>query len=156
MGRFLPRLSARLPTLAFIVSLLAVVVSSPAAVARQTDVTNSVTITKSAMVLHRGTQTYDLRVTLKNKTTSALLGPVQLAVNISGAGVTLLNADGTTDSGAPYISFASDAGQLGAAQEIVRVLRFKNPQAVKFGTTFSVLANIGNVFFPGQNVTVAS
>jgi uncharacterized protein len=75
-------------------------VSLPAA----TDISASVAVAGSGFIFNRGTQTYNGTVSVKNTSGSAITGPIQVFVNISGTTLTLVNATGKQGGLLPYIT----------------------------------------------------
>ena len=68
------------------------------------DVTASMKISISGLLLNRGTQLYTGTITLTNLTANAISGPIQLFFNGLATGVTLVNATGSQGGVLPYIT----------------------------------------------------
>jgi uncharacterized protein len=86
------RLSDHDPEVAF--------VSLPAA----TDISSSVNVAGSGFIFNRATQTYNGTVSVKNTSGSAIAGPIQVFVTISGTTLTLVNATDKQGGLLPYIT----------------------------------------------------
>jgi hypothetical protein len=93
------------------------------------DVGASVRMTQQGATLNRTTGKYVGGVTVANTGTTALAGPLWLALNGLTSGVTLDNAGGTT-GGAPYVVVA---GPLNPGATLTVPLTFTNPNRVAIG-----------------------
>lgn len=96
-------------------------------VANVVDVSNSVLVQRSGLVLNRSTQRFNGTVTLTNQGGVALSGPLQLQLDGLPAGVSLANASGSHD-GSPYIT--ATTGNLAAGASITVPVSFSNPNKV--------------------------
>jgi uncharacterized protein len=75
-------------------------VSLPAA----TDVSASASVANTGLLFNRATQTYNGTVSVKNISGSAITGPIQVFVNLSGTALSLVNATGKQGGLLPYIT----------------------------------------------------
>ncbi|MBI5119134.1 hypothetical protein HZA56_21930 [Candidatus Poribacteria bacterium] len=86
--------------------------------------------------------------TIRNDTTGTLIPEVRLIVESisSDPSVTVANADGVTDDGKPYFDFSALLGadnELGPGETTgIKVIRFNNPNQVRFRWTYSVCAYV--------------
>jgi hypothetical protein len=106
----------------------------------ETDVTGKVSLTKSALSYDRLNKTSYLDVSLKNISSDVLLIPIKVVIeSISDSGVKVTNADGTTATGKPYFSYATQSGQLLSNQSSsAKKWVFSNPKSARFTYTYSV------------------
>jgi hypothetical protein len=93
------------------------------------DVGASVKMTQQGATLNRATGKYVGGVTVTNTGSTALTGPLWLALNGLTAGVTLDNANGST-GGAAYVQVA---GPLNPGATVTVPLTFTNPNRVAIG-----------------------
>jgi uncharacterized protein len=100
-----------------------------------TDVTSSVRIAISGLLLNRATQLYNGTVTLTNTSASAIGGPIQLFFNGLPAGVTLANATGSQGGVLPYIT---SAGALAPGASITIPVQFQVAAGARVGYTNNV------------------
>ena len=109
------------------------------------DVTSAIAITYSGITLNPTTRRYVQTVTLKNKTSSTITGPISFVLDQLTPGVTLDTPSGTTDlmlpSGSPYINAAVN---LASGQSTSIQLRFTNTGNVAFSYQARVLAGTGS------------
>jgi predicted extracellular nuclease len=96
------------------------------------DVTGSVKIARSGLVVNRLTSKYSGSVTFTNTTGAALAGPLQFRLDGLSAGVTLDGATGT-QNGAPYITLPVSSLAPGASVTVTTT--FTNPGKVNVGFT---------------------
>lgn len=88
-----------------------------------TDVTASVKIVQSGLLINRFTSKYSATVAFTNTSGAALAGPLTFRLDGLSAGVTLDNASGT-QNGAPYITLP---GGLAAGASVTVTTTFSNP-----------------------------
>jgi hypothetical protein len=86
---------------------------------------NQIATTASGLAYSRVSQTFDGTVTVKNISSSAISGPLQIVFFGMPAGVTLVNAAGNL-SGTPYMTVPAIAG-LAPGQSVTVSAQFKNP-----------------------------
>lgn len=97
------------------------------AVANAIDVSASVRVQSSGLVLNRATRRFNGSITLTNITAAALSGPLHLQLDGLPAGVSLFNATGS-HAGSPYITVS--AGNLAAGASISVPVSFSNPNKI--------------------------
>jgi fibronectin type 3 domain-containing protein len=107
--------------------------AKPAAVA--IDVTSQVKITSTSFNFNRSSRTYNGTVTVQNISQQSIPGPIQLVLRNLPAGVTLMNATGTT-GGSPYIRVTNNA--LAAGRSTSVTLRIQAPSAAQITYTPAV------------------
>jgi uncharacterized protein len=100
-----------------------------------TDVTSSVTVAISGLILNRGTQLYTGTVTLTNKSAVAIGSPVQLFFNGLPTGVTLANATGSQGGLLPYIT---SGGTLGPGASVTIPVQFQVAAGARVSYTNNV------------------
>ena len=100
------------------------------------DVSSSVKVQASGIVLNRATNKFSSTVSLTNTSAAALAGPLQYLVQNLPAGVTLANASGSKD-GVPYLTVP--AGLAAGAQSSFQ-LQFNNPARVTISYTPAVFS----------------
>jgi pectate lyase len=103
------------------------------------DVTSSFSLLRSGLTVNRVTGKYGASITLTNKGSAALSGPLQLVLDQLPAGVTLDNASGVR-AGAPYITLAESAIAPGASVTVPLV--YSNPGKVAISYTNTVFVGI--------------
>jgi len=107
-------------------SLLAL--SGALGTAQAEDLTASVQITRSGLVLNRSIGTFDAQITVTNRSADTLLGPLQLVLeSATPANVALYNSYGRSDGGADYVVLPLPTGTLapGATASVpVRLLSY--------------------------------
>lgn len=101
------------------------------------DVTASVKIQLSGLVMNRFTQKYSGKVTVVNPTEKTIYGPLQLRLDALTAGVTLDNATGIKD-GAPYITLPML--DLGPGQSVTLDTIFSNPSKAAISYTRKLIS----------------
>jgi hypothetical protein len=94
------------------------------------DVTGSVKIARSGLVLNRATGKYTSTVTFTNTSGAALSGPLQFRLDGLGAGITLDNASGT-QNGAYYMTLPANGLAAGASTTVTTT--FTNPSKAGIG-----------------------
>ena len=100
------------------------------------DVTPGVALQRSGLTLNRITGKYSGSITLTNKGTAALTGPIQLVLAQLPAGVTLDNASGIRD-GAAYVTLEASTIAPGASATVP--LTWSNPGKVAISYTNAVV-----------------
>lgn len=119
-----------------------------AAPARADDLTASVQISRSGLVLNRVTNTFDASVTVRNTSAVPLLGPLKLALtSVSPAHIALYNSHGRLDSGADYIELPLADGTLAPGASITGIVRLITAGAAVKATQFAL---DGQRLVPGQ------
>ncbi|HEY4082457.1 MAG TPA: CehA/McbA family metallohydrolase [Burkholderiaceae bacterium] len=106
-------------------------------VSNVTDVTSSVRVTSTGLLLNRATQLFNSTITLTNTSASTLNAPLQLEFVGLPAGVSLQNASGT-NAGAPYITLGSASLAPGAS--IAVPVSISNPAKVNLGFTVQIFS----------------
>ena len=106
------------------------------------DATDLVKIEKSELAFNRATGSFDTTVTLSNKRSTPLLEPFRLIVSIDTSQVSLMNAAGITETGLPYIQISLPGGSLNQGQVVRALLKFRNPEQVKFNVLIEVNAEL--------------
>ena len=101
------------------------------------DVTASVALTKSSIVVNRVTGKYSGSVTVKNTSGAAISGPLHLVLQGLPGGVTLDNKSGVV-GGAPYITLANTTLAPGASVTVTTT--FTNPSKVGIGYNAKLLS----------------
>jgi hypothetical protein len=113
---------------------------------RPTDVTTNVTIIISGTRLNRNTGRFVSTATVKNTSTTSILGPISLVLGFQG-NVSLFNSDGhtcgITPVGQDFINLALPGGVLPANGSVQVVLEFNSPDKESIKPTTKVLAGPG-------------
>jgi len=99
-------------------------------VAASVDVTASVKVAQSGLVLNRGTSKSSGSVTFTNTSGATLNGPLQFRLDALSTGITLDNASGT-QGGAPYITLPVSSLAPGASVTVTTT--FSNPNKSTIG-----------------------
>ena len=106
-----------------------------------TDVSSSVSVTRSGYSYNPLSRRYAQTVTLKNNSGSPIAGPISLALDGLTANATLFNSGGTTACavplGSPYVTVA---GPLAPGSSASIVLQFTDPTKTGFNYSTRVLA----------------
>jgi hypothetical protein len=119
-----------------------------AAPARADDLTASVQISRSGLVLNRLTNTFDASVTVRNTSAVPLLGPLKLALtSASPVHIALYNSHGRLDSGADYIELPLADGTLAPGASTTGIVRLITAGAAVKATHFAL---DGQRLVPGQ------
>lgn len=109
------------------------------------DVTSSVGVTLSGVMLNPITRRWGQTATLRNNSAATIAGPISLVLDNLTASVALANASGTTNlllpSGSRYINAATN---LAPGQSVSLQLQFTNPGNVAFSYEPRVLAGAGS------------
>jgi hypothetical protein len=103
---------------------------TPPAAAAAVDVSSSVTVTTSAFVLNRVTQTYSGSITIANKGTTALTRPLTIVLTQLTAGVTAIGPTGTQAGVGPYY-LVPGTSALATGQTATVTVQFSNPANAK-------------------------
>ena len=90
------------------------------------DVTGSVLISRSGLLLNRATNVFSGTISIKNTSTATINGPINVLLQNLSAGVTLTNAAGT-EGGAPYIT---GTGPIAPGATLTLPVTFTNPTRV--------------------------
>lgn len=132
------------------VGMLLVVLVMPVNAAEVVNVDDKVSVTFSGMVLNRTTNTYDTLATVSNTSQNTLEAPMSLVItSISQNTVILANPSGQTLNGKPFLDLAVPVGGFPPGGSISQVLlKFSNPNRVRFSFTRSVLGAIKTVTDP--------
>jgi hypothetical protein len=140
-----------LTTGAFLGTLASNIAGSPTGIALRRiarNVTAQVQITRSAYRFNASTQTYVQRVTIKNLTGTAIVGPISLALDNLGSNATLIATNGTTSlvglSGSPYINFVLSGTSLGPGATATVSLNFVDPSNTLIAYVPRILAGVGS------------
>jgi CSLREA domain-containing protein len=116
-------------------------VTSPCA----TDISSSISVTRSGDVYNFGTQRFYQTVTLTNNSSSTISGPVSLVLEGLSSNASLFNASGNTTCaaplGSPYINVTTGSVASGASVSVV--LQFKDPTKTTITYSTGVLAGSG-------------
>jgi hypothetical protein len=116
--------------------------------ARADDLTSSVQISRSGLVLNRLTNTFDASVTVRNTSAVPLLGPLQLALtSASPAHIALYNSHGRLSGGADYIVLPLTDGTLAPGASTTGVVRLITAGSAVKATQFML---DGQRLVPGQ------
>ncbi|MGA2261459.1 MAG: hypothetical protein ABSH28_08485 [Acidobacteriota bacterium] len=110
-----------------------------------TDVSRSVSVTRSGYVFNFGTQRFYQTVTLKNTSSSTINGPISLVLDSLSSNASLYNTSGATSCAAPLGStyiIASAAGLAPGASVSVS-LQFTDPTKATITYSTRVLAGSG-------------
>jgi hypothetical protein len=106
-----------------------------------TDISSSVSVTRSGYSYNPLSRRYAQTVTLKNNSGSPIAGPISLALDGLTANATLFNPAGTTACavplGSPYVTVA---GPLAPGSSASVVLQFTDPMKTGFNYSTRVLA----------------
>jgi hypothetical protein len=98
------------------------------------DVTAQLAISMGSIVLDPATRHYKQTVTLRNTSTSAIVGPLSLALDGLTPGVRLVNRTGVTlrqgTAGSSYVDVALTNNVLGVGTSVSVTLMFDSPSAV--------------------------
>ncbi len=112
------------------------------------DVSDKVTVTRSAYRYNRSTGHYQQTITLTNTSNNAITAPISLALDKLNAGVALYNKTGVTNLltpvNSPYINATLSGSALGAGGTTTLTLDFTNPANVGIAYTTRVLAGSGS------------
>jgi hypothetical protein len=110
-----------------------------------TDVTSSVTVTRSGFVLNISTGRFAQTVTVTNNSSSTITGPLSLVLDSLSANAALFNATGVTDSSAPPSGspYLNSAGDLAPGQSATFALQFTDPTRATITYNTRVLAGSG-------------
>jgi uncharacterized membrane protein len=129
---------------AWILGFAILTLAGQSATAAQTDITGSVSVMRSALVLNRTTDTFDARVSIKNTSVDPIYAPLTVQVDAVSLGVTLFNASGLTATGKPFVNVPLlPLGVLGTDQLVSNiVLKFKNPARTAINIRLRVVAEI--------------
>jgi hypothetical protein len=113
---------------------------------KPTDVTTQVAVVFSGLRLNRANGRFVGTVSLKNNGTTALTGPLSLAVRTPG-NVALSNGAGTTcgtlPAGVPFLNVPLTGNTLAAGATVQANTEFTNPDGGAAATTVTVLAGPG-------------
>ena len=105
-----------------------------------TDVSSSVSVTRSGYSYNILTKRYAQTITLKNNSGSPIAGPISLVLDGLTANATLFNSAGTTGCavpiGSPYVTLA---GPLAPGASAPSVLQFTDPTRASFSYSTRVL-----------------
>jgi hypothetical protein len=110
----------------------------------QTDRSAQLGVTRSGMRYEFASRSFVQTVSIKNKTSAAIAGPINLALVGLGSAATLGNATGQTgctSTGNAYITVLA-SGSLAAGQSATVQLQFKDPAFAGFTYTTSVLTGL--------------
>jgi hypothetical protein len=122
-------------------ALIATVLQS---VSCATDVSSNVTITRSGYAFNFVTGRFVQTVTLTNRRSSTIEGPVSLVVTGLSANAALFNAAGKTTCSSPGSPFINVAGSLSPGGQASVVLQFTDPSKAAISYSAAVVAGSGN------------
>jgi hypothetical protein len=108
------------------------------------DAGSNVTVTRSGYAFNFSTGRFVQTVTLTNRGSSAIQGPVSLVLSGLSANAALFNADGKTTCTAPGSPFVSLAGSLSPGGHASVVLQFTDPSKAAINYSTAVVAGSGN------------
>jgi hypothetical protein len=113
-------------------------------VAAQLEVTNSVSVTRSALVLNRATDTFDARIAIKNTSSVPIYAPISVLVDGFSPTITLFNASGFAANGKPFINVSLSPEDILGADQLVSsvIVKFKNPTRIAINVRFRVFAEV--------------
>jgi hypothetical protein len=106
---------------------------TPPAPATPVDVSSSVSITSSAFVYSRLTQTYSGTVTVTNSSAASITLPLTVVLTNLTAGVTAVNATGVLKGQGPYYLLPGSGTALAPKQAITFSVSFSDLTNVKIG-----------------------
>lgn len=114
--------------------------------AAMNDVSDKVTIDRSPLIFNRVSKTFDGMVTIKNVSTETLNSPIYLVVSDVPTSVSVNNAINLTIDGKPMLKLPiADAG-LNPGEDITNyIIKFHNPDKIKFTASFKILSYIGTL-----------
>jgi hypothetical protein len=101
------------------------------------DVSNSVTVAKSGLLLNRTTGKYSGTVSFTNTSGAVINGPLQFKLDGLSAGVTLDNQSGT-QGGAPYITLSN--GSIAPGATVTVAVTFTNPSKALVAYTAKLIS----------------
>jgi hypothetical protein len=108
-----------------------------------TDVSSSVTVTRSGYSYNFITKRFIQTITLKNNSASPIAGPISLVLDGLTANATLFNSAGTTGCAVPLGSpYVSTTGPLAPGSSTSVVLQFTDPTRTGFSYSTRVLAGV--------------
>jgi hypothetical protein len=105
-----------------------------------TDLTSSLKIDRSGLVLNRSTNTYDSIAKITNISNQQIKLPVALVILDTPVGVSVYSPSGTTMEGNPYLIVGSTGQSLEPGKFSTDILKYSNPSKLKISSTFRLLA----------------
>jgi len=102
---------------------------------------SEVDVAYSAARYDRRTGQWSTMATIQNTSASPVRSPLYLVINsIAPETITLVEPDGTTADGRPYVDFSAlvPSGQLDPGQSVGKRIAFNNPNRVRFRAEMSV------------------
>ena len=116
------------------------------------DITASVQVTRSGFVLNRSTNTFDTQMTLTNRATAPLSGPLRLVIDsLQPANVVLYNPYGSTEAGKSYVAVLLPMGVLAPGASATALVKFINSGQHVPQVSFKVE---GLLMSPGQSAQI--
>ena len=104
------------------------------------DVSDKVSVSRSGLVFNRATNTFDTTATLTNHSAVSVSAPITLEVaNLLTPTVTLANAAGINGNNRPFVNIA---GNLAPGAQASALLKFSNPQRLKFAVATRVFGGL--------------
>jgi hypothetical protein len=110
-----------------------------------TDVSSSVSVTRSGIRLNRATGRYVQAITLANTSGARVAGPVSVILQGLAGSITVANKNGTTCNIAPTgLPFVNAPGSLAAGAKVNVPVEFDNPDALQVNYSTRVFAGEGS------------
>lgn len=107
--------------------------------AQAEDLSSSVEIVRGGLLLNRSVGTFDAQITVTNRSTHTLAGPLSLALeSATPANVALYNSYGRTASGADYVVLPLPTGTLAPGASVATTVRLLTYGQSVGATVFSV------------------
>jgi uncharacterized membrane protein len=127
-----------------VVTLISLAFGGHWASAAQLDVTGGVSVTRSALVLNRATNTFDARITIKNTSSVPIYAPLSVVVDGFSQAITLSNASGFAVSGKPLVNVSLSPQDVLGSDQLVSgvILKFTNPTRTAINVRFRVFAEV--------------
>ena len=104
---------------------------TPPAASAPVDVSASISVTTSAFLYNRLTQTYGGSITITNQSSQALQRPLTIVLTNLTTGVTALNPTGTATGQGPYYLVPGSGAALGPGQSATVPVQFSDPSNAK-------------------------
>lgn len=122
------------------------------------DVTEKIELVKLRLMYDRLNKVSYFDVSLKNISQDVLPTPIKVIIdNLTPSTVTVVNADGTTESGKPYFEYNYpfiEKGQLDSTETTpVKRFKFNNPYAQRFNYTAKIMVPLPT---PGATIERAT
>lgn len=139
--------------LAIMLAVIGLVLNLPPALAALTPnpivVDSQVKVNFTVIEFNRHSNTFDGWALLTNRSVESISTPIRLVINnIKPTTVTLANVSGLQSDGSPYVEVLLNDGVLSPGEIVRSLLKFNNPNRVKFTFNHSILGVIPNVNHP--------